>query len=252
MTGYAPPADKGAPVRRLVRVAADVEPAHHDRLAALSVRHGVSLGAVVAAAIQAGLPAVERRPTPLIILGELWRQRQGEWRDSTAPPPGVAEIDEKFRKLWEKKRPRRAVKVELVTRTTADETPPSKAAELRRAAADTGTLIRKARAALAERGAAAAEAAPVRRRLVRVAADVEPAHHARLVALQARVAADVESARHTLLVAALSVRHGVSLGAVVAAAIQAGLPAVERRPAPGGPGGARGALHPADTHDADR
>ena len=73
------------------------------------------------------------------------------------------------------------------------------------------------------------EAAPVRRRLVRVAADVEPAHHDRLVALQAR--------------------HGVSLGAVVAAAIQAGLPAVERWPAPGAPGGARGALHHADTHD---
>ena len=45
-----------APVRRLVRVAADVEPAHHARLAALCARHGVSLGAVVAAAIQAGLP----------------------------------------------------------------------------------------------------------------------------------------------------------------------------------------------------
>ena len=42
-----------APVRRLVRVAADMETAHHDRLAALCDRHGVSLGAVVAAAIQA-------------------------------------------------------------------------------------------------------------------------------------------------------------------------------------------------------
>ena len=70
------------------------------------------------------------------------------------------------------------------------------------------------------------------RRLVRVSADVEPAHHDRLVALSAR--------------------HGVSLGAVVAAAIQAGLPAVERWPAPSGPGGARGAIHPADTHDAER
>ena len=70
------------------------------------------------------------------------------------------------------------------------------------------------------------------RRLVRVAADVDPAHHDRLVALQAR--------------------HGVSLDAVVAAAIQAGLPAVERRPAPGGTGGARRALHRADTHDAER
>ena len=70
------------------------------------------------------------------------------------------------------------------------------------------------------------------RRLVRVAAVVEPAHHARL--------------------AALSARHGVSLGAVVAAAIQAGLPAVERWPAPGGPGAARRALHRADTHDAER
>ena len=45
-----------APGRRLVRVAADVEPAHHDRLVALQDRHGVSLGAVVVAAIQAGLP----------------------------------------------------------------------------------------------------------------------------------------------------------------------------------------------------
>ena len=71
--------------------------------------------------------------------------------------------------------------------------------------------------------------APVRR-LVRVAADVEPALHDRLVALQAR--------------------HGVSLGAVVAAAIQAGLPAVERWPAPSGPGGR--AIHPADTHHAER
>ena len=68
------------------------------------------------------------------------------------------------------------------------------------------------------------------RRLVRVAADVEPAHHARL--------------------AALCDRHGVSLGAVVAAAIQAGLPAVERWPAPSGPGGR--AIHPADTHDGER
>lgn len=67
------------------------------------------------------------------------------------------------------------------------------------------------------------------RRLVRVVAGVEPAHHDRLVALRAR--------------------HGVSLGAVVAAVIQAGLPAVERWPAPVGPGGARGALHHADTHD---
>ena len=73
--------------------------------------------------------------------------------------------------------------------------------------------------------------APVRR-LVRVAADVEPALHDRLVALQAR--------------------HGVSLGAVVAAAIQAGVPAVERWPAPGGPGGARRTMHPADTHHAER
>lgn len=70
------------------------------------------------------------------------------------------------------------------------------------------------------------------RRLVRVAAVVEPALHDRLVALSAR--------------------HGVSLGAVVAAAIQAGLPAGERRPAPAAPGGGRRALHPADTHDAER
>ena len=63
-----------------------------------------------------------------------------------------------------------------------------------------------------------------------------------------RVAADVESALHDRL-DALQARHGVSLGAEVAAAIQAGLPAVERWPAPGGPGGARGALHHADTHD---
>ena len=217
-----------------MRVAADVEPAHHDRLVGLQGRHGVSLGAVVAAAIQVGVPAVERRSTPLIILGELWRQRQGEWRVSTAPPPGV-EIEGPG-KLWE--------------------TPPS-----RRAAADTGTLIREVLAALAERGAADAEAAPVRRRLVRVAADVEPALHDRLAVLQARVAADVrqarvvadvESARHTLFVAALQSRHGVSLGAVVAAAIQAGLPAVERWPAPGGPGGERRTMHHADTHDADR
>ena len=70
------------------------------------------------------------------------------------------------------------------------------------------------------------------RRLVRVAAVVEPALHDRL--------------------AALSARHGVSLCAVVAAAIQAGLPAVERRPAPGGPGGERRTMHLADTHDAER
>ena len=70
------------------------------------------------------------------------------------------------------------------------------------------------------------------RRLMRVAAVVEPVLYDRLVALQAR--------------------HGVSLDAVVAAAIQAGLPAVERWPAPGGPGGARGAPHRADTHDAER
>ena len=70
------------------------------------------------------------------------------------------------------------------------------------------------------------------RRLARVAADVEPALHARLVALGAR--------------------HGVSLGAVVAAAIQAGVPAVERWPAPSGPGGARRTMHPVDTHHADR
>ena len=59
-------------VRRLVRVAADVEPAHHDR-------HGVSLKAVVAAAIQAGLPAVERWPAPS---GPSTRSRA-----STASPP---------------------------------------------------------------------------------------------------------------------------------------------------------------------
>ena len=70
------------------------------------------------------------------------------------------------------------------------------------------------------------------RRPVRVAADVEPAHHARLVAQRDR--------------------HGVSLGAVVAAAIQAGLPAVERWPAPAGPGGPRRAIHTADTHHAER
>ena len=59
MTGYAPPADEAAPVRRrLVRVAADVEPAHHDRLVALQDRHGVSLGAVVAAAA----PPLETQP----------------------------------------------------------------------------------------------------------------------------------------------------------------------------------------------
>ena len=38
-----------AAVRRLVRVAADVEPAHHDRLVALSARHGVSLDAALEA-----------------------------------------------------------------------------------------------------------------------------------------------------------------------------------------------------------
>ena len=64
------------------------------------------------------------------------------------------------------------------------------------------------------------------RRLVRVVADVEAALHARLVAQR-----DL---------------HGVSLEAVVAAAIQAGLPAVERWPAPGGSGGRP------DTHHADR
>ena len=70
------------------------------------------------------------------------------------------------------------------------------------------------------------------RRLVRVAAIIEPALHDRLVAQR-----DL---------------HGVSLGAVVAAAIQAGLPAVERWPARGGPGGSRRAMHPADTHHAER
>ena len=33
-------------VRRLVRVAADVEPAHHDRIVALQERHGAVLDAV--------------------------------------------------------------------------------------------------------------------------------------------------------------------------------------------------------------
>ena len=47
-----------AAVRRLVRVAGDVEPAHHDRLVALQDRHGVSLGAVVAAAA----PPLETQP----------------------------------------------------------------------------------------------------------------------------------------------------------------------------------------------
>ena len=60
-----------------------------------------------------------------------------EDRWSSAPPPGV-EIEgpgSEFRKLWEKEGPRRAVKVDVIG-TTADETTPSKAAELRRAAAD--------------------------------------------------------------------------------------------------------------------
>ena len=70
------------------------------------------------------------------------------------------------------------------------------------------------------------------RRLVRVAAVVEPALYDRLVAQR-----DL---------------HGVSLGAVVAAAIQAGLPAVERWPAPSGPGGSPRTMHPVDTHHADR
>ena len=89
---------------------------------------------------------------------------------------------------------------------------------------------------LADAGTGAAPAAVERlvntpvRRLVR--ADVEPALHDRLVALHDR--------------------HGVSLAAVVAAAIQAGLPAVERWPAPAGPGGARRTTHPADTHHAER
>ena len=65
--------------------------------------------------------------------------RSVEDRWSTAPPPGTAEIDEKlgeFSKLWEEKNHhRRAVKIDVIG-TTADETPPSKAAELRRAAAD--------------------------------------------------------------------------------------------------------------------
>ena len=40
--------------RRSVQVAADVEPALHDRLAALRGRHGVTLAAVVAAGICSG------------------------------------------------------------------------------------------------------------------------------------------------------------------------------------------------------
>ena len=63
--------------------------------------------------------------------------RSVEDRWSTAPPPWMVENEEernKLSKLWEKKGPRR-VKIDVIG-TTADETPPSKAAELRRAAAE--------------------------------------------------------------------------------------------------------------------
>ena len=64
-------------------------------------------------------------------------KKETEDRWSTAPPPWMVEYEEernKLSKLWEKKGPRR-VKIDVIG-TTADETTPSKAAELRRAAAE--------------------------------------------------------------------------------------------------------------------
>ena len=57
---------------------------------------------------------------------------------TTAPPEWISEFDRQLKEIFDRWRPGgggKPVKVELVPRTTADETAPSKAAELRRAAA---------------------------------------------------------------------------------------------------------------------
>ena len=66
------------------------------------------------------------------------RGRDDGDRLTTAPPEWISEFDRQMKEIFDRWRPGgggKPVKVEHVPRTTADETAPSKAAELRRAAA---------------------------------------------------------------------------------------------------------------------